>query len=669
MVEKKYWYSNYPYCDFFYISSLTEIGHVSFNLDNHFEPIMIDTNNNSNSVFYYDRRNSLIIHDSTQLLLSGVLKANKRLIWGYEDIVNTDTTEDLTNQIGNYTLVKIESYCIEFSTDYFGLNKIFYYNHNDILIVSNRYELILLVLNKLGISSELNESLAVSYLIMTDISLNQLMTNDTLIQYVKVMDVGNKMLVSGNKVEFVDSEFKKDLNLQLLESENEYYKLLDEASEDIRENLEIVYNSSRFKQIIIDLTGGLDSRIVFSALRSINTNNKPTSIFTFGHGDDLICASQLSNYFGYDYSVLYSHIHGIKPNNLDVTATQTIEEYFSLRNSFVDGTYFEPNDGLTDSNVRLKDTIRLSGGAGEIISRPYVSFNMFESYNRTISKQDIQSYYNKKKKNRLLMDDTSSVDLALYYINFISEIIANSSFTTDILRNEEILLQRTRYHFDTQFNNSFRTPIWEPCQSKIAFRCYITSINMFCNRRFVFNLIEKLDKTSSLFPYANKKDNADSIRFRTDLKASSIQLNQVPDYNYEKMRELESQITISYPPGKHIEEWRTFDLKTYLESKIKSNYSKLRRSYTFKTIDNAIIGNSIDHIMKSGTTTIGLLHAWNRKIESILTVVQKPVKYVFDYYTPPSIECTMPINLIAPLDNKECEKIQLALDGNPVEQH
>ena len=614
-----YYYDYYPYQEYI----LTNYDYKNLPSISGFNKELISPiGEGENLTIFIREMNSKNTIADGHIIFSGVAKVNSKLVWGYEDIDSTCKGIDFVNCVGNYSAIIMHSDSILISNDYFGTDKTFYFQDGSFFIISNRYHLLLIALHELGVTLTVS-SIVDGYLSMSDITCDQLMTDDTFADQVKVVPY-HKNLRIDTGLKFVDSKISEIISDDFSVNDEEYDILLDMAKSEFEENIKICFHNPRFNSFIVDVTGGMDSRMVFATLASIPGSKKIVRAFTFGKQKEIECAANIVNAMGFEYDPNYQKVHSMGRNNHYFTANMSPKEYFEIRNSTVTGQYFEPGDGLTDSNVVVERTLRFTGGVGEMISRPYVAANVFKIDLNSNNLDDAVSKYIERKKHTMYIPENSESLEGL-----INSSVKSSLSSTVIKKCETILHQRTRYHFDTKYANMFRTPVWEPCQSINAFKAYYGTISRFNSRRFIYNLIERLNPSVSCFEYLDEINNREFelhsslILKRGDRSTLNYRFSNKKSLRVKNNEELNEEI---------INSWKNFDIPAFLKQQISK----------FSLYKNGEIQRRLQNIINNPDTSIAQTVNIYRKLQSTETIlrINKGLSQRYCYYSPKIIKYT-----------------------------
>lgn len=142
--------------------------------------------------------------------------------------------------------------------------------------------------------------------------------------------------------------------------EDKYEDYLRKAKEEIYNNTLAYFSSDRFKQIVIDVSGGFDSRIVFATANNLPRRLRrkiATHTRRSGTRDDVEKAAGVTNLYGYK-KVSYSDT-----DDSDVLYENEVNLAQVSRNL---GS-FSINTTLYLSRYNKQDMLQLTGGIGDAV--------------------------------------------------------------------------------------------------------------------------------------------------------------------------------------------------------------------------------------------------------------------------------------------------------------
>lgn len=267
---------------------------------------------------------------NSQSFFSGIAFYEGNLIFGEDDVA---FSSGLNDAYGEFSLLKIHQDNFEFSSDHFGYGKWFYYKDNSIFCAATSYHLLLLMLVACGIRLEMNIE-------RSRVNLSQIGFGFTFgQQFSREMDVKDVFVKMANEnLIFYPQEHRISLEktklLDLISTpspwdEDEYEECLRKGRDEICENLRAVFESPHFDQVVIDLSGGFDSRVVYAAMTTLpkNLREKAKVYIRNSHvSDDVQIAHSVNNCYGHqvinsfdnDVSSIFDEVGRVNLHNLSV---------------------------------------------------------------------------------------------------------------------------------------------------------------------------------------------------------------------------------------------------------------------------------------------------------------------------------------------------------------
>ena len=293
------------------------------------------------------------------LAFSGITRNDSRLIYGWKDMESISAPGEIENQIGNWFGVfrRDGKYILE--ADYFGFSKLYYYKDSRYLLVSNRYHLLLLAMTALHIPKRMNHEKAYAYLSKISFVIMQNFSREMNVAGVRVLPVDSRIIINpaANSVEIEKGDLFYDLSAPPRYEEKLYRSLLRNAADEIIDNARVALESPHFQQFIVDVTGGLDSRTVLSALTKFPQYKDkiiPHSAYGENYESDIDIAVKLISRTPFDFRPRVSR--QIPERDIDQEAMSYIlgvsSEYSMMRTAYQDALCFP-------------------GFCGEVVGRPY----------------------------------------------------------------------------------------------------------------------------------------------------------------------------------------------------------------------------------------------------------------------------------------------------------
>ena len=450
-----------------------------------------------------------IIYSNKELkdncIFSGYFHDKDKFYYGDEDVSSKQLKRtDLFNKTGCFTNLFIKNKNIYLGSDVFGFGKLYYYIGKDKkYVVSNRYHLLLIYASRFDKTLSIDDD-KVSYLLSLSYGMlsDQFIDNSCLVKNTSIIDISEFILISKDGTFSICAN-----NFLTLESNNDYKKNIERTINEIQDNFKGVFNNPRFNLFVQDLTGGLDSRVLFSVLTMFDNSNHYVEMLTGGAIRDVECAASIAQKYKYKYSREYPMFRKLKNGYSSELQQLSIDEYINLFMSFEIGTSFDHSNLF--SCGKYDNLMHITGGAGECCTRPYMSKRFFNINKASTIESLINNYKEEIIKNICL--SSSRVDTMFDVL----EKYFKSSNCNLCEKSEDLLYKyRNRFHFDPMLKNMFSNPIIMPLQSVNGYKCLRKSLN--CNNisyQFVFDILNSIDGDLSCCEFESFKDNVCSAIF------------------------------------------------------------------------------------------------------------------------------------------------------------
>mgnify|MGYP006135956975 FL=1 len=443
-----------------------------------------------------------ILHDSIiqnfenkKFIFSGTAKHGGQFIFGSEDIQNIDP-HDLTDSIGNHSLVIInEDGGVEIHNDLFGIHHHYYFENEDEFLVTNNLFLLMDYASKNNLKMEIDwGQLATDFCFIHVQPFHQNFSSSMNIHGLK-QQKANEFIVISDRITFNETKLDQLFNEIHAYKTEDYQNYIELAAAEIVENIQVVYDHPRFKDIMVDLSGGFDSRSVFAAITNISdTENKIT--LNCRHSElvpnDLIIASELN--VGYQFPWNNS------PRTKSWHPPSSIYGY-----QF--GAYFSHRVSIGFRKYP-KNHIRLNGMYGEVTARPYYPRKMIrENKSYATVAEFIEGYFQKVSPFALLSNGTFGLG-GLKNI-FAKELESNPGRSPLEKFDLHYLFFRAGLHCGDTWRNYIKGPEWGPLQSEKLFVAKYGSFEHHTLPKVQIDLIKQLNRDLLEIPFGDEQDNLD----------------------------------------------------------------------------------------------------------------------------------------------------------------
>ncbi|MFP3861934.1 hypothetical protein SHV42_03200 [Pseudomonas capeferrum] len=431
------------------------------------------------------------------LLFSGTAICKSQFIFGDTDLTADMAAEDLGGSIGNFVSVTKRSERVTVQTDYFGFGKIFYYKDNNNTFLSNSYHLLLKSLKVAGVELRIDYDIALSKI--NFVGLQPFYQN-----FSRRMDVAGVICLPVDKLIYFDNggmhindkPISNVLHDGRKVSKEEYNELLESARQEIISNLNIVAKHEKFERVIVDVSGGMDSRLVFSAATNLPEHREKIVINsqdTRGAPDELNVALAIVSKYGYKHDTTAETIVMPPP-----------KELYDNISSYYMGTYYSFN--YSNLKTQRPGTIRITGFGGEIVARPYFARLHLNGELDTYEVSDFAERYFDKFGYLSLFGTNSKLHASTKAI-FSEEL--NLLPGTGALEKFDIhyLYYRNGLHCSESLRTDNSGPEFAILQSKSAFalkkRCFTEHKSV----KLQLDLMNALNPFISQYPYESDMDN------------------------------------------------------------------------------------------------------------------------------------------------------------------
>ena len=490
------------------------------------------------------------ISKEKSLLFSGYGIINQKVIVGNKEATKKKEIENFYEGIGNFTFLAKENEKIVIGKDYFGLGRIFYYHTDEYSIISNEYHLLLLIMSGLKLRMELDEDVVISnFAFFKGQLFEQHLSKKMEVKGVLQLPLEKYICIEKGNLYLRDTSLPNNLK-EDLKIEN-YEKLLKEAAEEIKNNIEIIYEYERFKYMLVDVTGGIDSRIVFSAITNMKDEEKKFQTHTFDdkRTKDITVAIPLCNLFSYPYDNI--------PIKKELKEREVEEK---IARSLNMGVYYYHD--FYRSRIYGKNAVRLLGGGGEAVVRPYYTRYLVKDNISNIKEEEkfVTELLGRKPENALLPYEDGIEKCIATFSDELTTTIGESPLQK--YENSYIFL-RSGPHLSHKRVITEGFLEWNPIYSKKIFYLKEKTYSLFKNSKLAFDLIKYFNSILVGLPYEKDVNN---IEYQT-IKKQLIKTNENIEEDIEniewntddtKWKEANKEKVIKYKGYKKIEEDREF---------------------------------------------------------------------------------------------------------------
>ncbi|MDP8313863.1 MAG: asparagine synthase-related protein [Candidatus Celaenobacter antarcticus] len=289
---------------------------------------------------------------------------------------------NIRNLNGHFVIVEWEPGSLRIKNDQLGMRDMFFADTKNYLAFSTRLDWLIPFIEGPEIDFEIFSS---SWLCVNPLSDECFITN-------------TERLGQGGSARFEDNNFTKTNQPWLPEyalrlPEKNYFELIsDFTTQGIKQN----------RQLLLGLSGGLDSRLLLSIL--LQRDRKKWRTYTFGDGNfpDAIIAKKLAAKLGFNHTVI---------SNLFLTESKDVDRFvdFVLQtHTYMIGSLFYEQDHYKRLN---KKNLIIDGGKGEYCTRSFAKWLSVKG-KRAILERDTQKILNlipHSKPNMFIHDITKKM--------------------------------------------------------------------------------------------------------------------------------------------------------------------------------------------------------------------------------------------------------------------
>lgn len=455
----------------------------------------------------------------------------------------------IKDDLGCFTLIEKEGDSLTIRNDYLGLGKLFTFENESVFCCSNRYQLLFLHLRSLGIKLEIDKKI-LKYSILYHpwpTYTYQAFSENLLIDGIKLVNPGEYIAITNGEIKYNKSNLWFDLKEDVTFTRAKYIAEIRLATEEIKRNIQTIVRDKKFKNIICDVTGGMDSRMLLAALSNIDNvaeTIKANTIPIKSNPGDLDSSICLTNALSLKY---FDNPRQIK--NLQ------IEDYVK-RLSLSMGIY---NDvAVRSQEIYNKDFLKLVGYFGEL-SRAYITRKRYNQNFKTVTEL-VESIFDNLKIYRTF--SKGSDDLYHEFTEFFIAEIGRLPGKDPLEKFENFYLYfRNRIHCSSNLKHNNYILQIGPLQSRHVIRARHLAWGNFKNPLQVeADIIKILNPVLSKFPFASKFDDTqfkdiDLIPEFTDSKFEN--LNLLPNTDRSNYKNTENRTTYEFDEEAYKESVRT----------------------------------------------------------------------------------------------------------------
>lgn len=512
-----------PFCNFLLImndgsfSTFDEISGI---------PLNQTTVIGENKIYIYSEKRASISNQDETIYFSGRIFQNNKYYYGAKEVQST-LQLNFESNIGHYSCMCVNRQRISFYNDAFSFNRWFYYKGDNYAFVSNSYHLLLIAICKHGITLHIDTDKAKVTLSTVKLQLlSQNFSHKMDVEGVFQVPFYEKMIIDKSGCRFLNNSMYSILKDDKVYHEIIYKKKKSKCAKEIIHNLTSIIDDEHFTEISCDLTGGLDSRLVFAALTSITNSKNKIKINTHAvpNSQDLEIAVTLNDLYEYPFNDYSESIEYLPLFTAD-----------QMNRSFYIGTYFSKN--LVSVKRNNKQRLELIGACGEILFRPYVARRIFlDNISNCTDEKVFSSRLFDKYSDLFVLDGKSIKETFVKYLSEELNQIPGQNLFERLDRH--YLAYRHAYHFDTILDRMGYNHIM-PLQSIESLKLHHYSFDAHRSIRLQLEMIEELNPLLLNVAFDNETDNSDAkelLKNKYECKQISLKHDLDTWKNAEKIR-------------------------------------------------------------------------------------------------------------------------------------
>jgi hypothetical protein len=447
-----------------------------------------------------------LVHKNFTIIFSGIIKIGTKICFGLseiENIIGSGIKPNLFDEPGYYSLAYISPKKIHISNDLLGYSQIWYYQKDGAYVVSNRYSLIISALRDLGLNPKFNFSKSkINLSNMSNYVYSQNFTHRMDIQEIFQLPLNKDIVLSSDKISFIPNWMHNTLVLEQPMSYKEYQNMLSDAISEIKENLLSIYNDPRFSYVVVDSTGGLDSRVIYAVISNIPEIKSKILLRTQGKADssDVVAGTHMNSLFKYRYDDVYEKREVLPFKETD----------FKFRESNMGMIYSHRINPYR--NIDLK--CQINGGSGDALCRSQYSRHFIGNVgerSKDVSQMS-RFWLSWVSQTKLFGDIETGADSR----KILEEEMCSIPVKSPLEKMDRMyMFFRNAYHFNPFTEYQSNIFIWMPLQSKTLILLNHLTHDAFRGIKLETDLIQKANPLLLSIPFENEKDNIEMHRNNT----------------------------------------------------------------------------------------------------------------------------------------------------------
>lgn len=301
--------------------------------------------------------------NNSSYIFSGYAFYNEKMLIGVNEVAEQlNDVSGLREAYGEFNLCKIGYDSIECSADFFGMAPWFYFENESIFTASNNYHLMLVLLADLQMELSMNIPHSRVNMITSGFTYGSTFSDNLDVNGCKINYAYENIRYSSTRggVTFPTSLWDIMSDNSKWE-EDLYEEYIFKAREELAVLCKAAFEHPQFNKVVIDVSGGFDSRIVFALAcelpqrlrRKIYTHTRRS-----GTSDDVEKASAVTNLYNYPK---YAYAKTDTSELFDVDGAINLAQVSRTLGTFAVNSYL-----YTNSYDDMK-TLEITGYLGEVV--------------------------------------------------------------------------------------------------------------------------------------------------------------------------------------------------------------------------------------------------------------------------------------------------------------
>ncbi len=416
---------------------------------------------------------------------------------------NSGSFSSPLEHLGTYSYCLVEKDRVELGTDFLGFGRLFYYRCEDRLLVSNRYHLLLEYANEVGIALGFDFGRLSVQLLSNVTFFRQVFSHELLVERTHLLPSYKRIEITSQGVEFKDTHLKRILDEPIQWNEERYRDILESSATEIVENIKAAIRSPKYQNVVVDLSGGRDSRVGYAAVTNIpaDSRQKVRIRSTLHEPDDLHTAIGVNSFFDLPY---FDDGEVIEPIEL--------KKGLEFKRSYYLGYHFLwycPTKRVEDQG-----RLRFTGESFEALSVRYYS-NVLKDPKATISNDKLIDEFLRILSRQCALDFSTFEDAFRETLKNVLEELPGTSAQEKF--DSMFLLFRGSFHAGNLDRMYYEPHCCMPLQSKrllLAKRMWLSRENW---NRVIYDITFILNPLLALLPYNSLKSNNEFSSHRAEM--------------------------------------------------------------------------------------------------------------------------------------------------------